>query len=130
MHRIMRAFEFEAAHFLPEHRGKCSEMHGHSYKVEVFILAHSVDAQGMVFDFGILKELWNIHIDPLVDHGVLNESLLFKGVYPTAENMARVFFDEISRLLSESPVRKDIWVEKVRVYEKIGFAWAEYERGK
>lgn len=68
---VVKTFTFEAAHFLPDHPGKCKDLHGHSYKVEVEFSGHIQRDTGMVADFDDIKRL----VDPIVqtfDHKLLN----------------------------------------------------------
>lgn len=79
---------FAAAHRLPEHKGKCSRLHGHTYTLEVTIQGEpkqSGPAGGMVMDFAELREqVTELVVKPL-DHQMLNE--LFEFV-PTTEAVA------------------------------------------
>lgn len=83
----MRTF-FAAAHYLPQHQGKCSRLHGHTYSLEVTVEGEpqqSGPATGMVMDFAELRD----QVDKLVvrhlDHQVLNDVLDF---LPTTEKVA------------------------------------------
>lgn len=87
---VTKQYRFEAAHFLPDHDGKCKRMHGHSYRVEVTVTGPVITEGpkvGMVMDFSDLDSL----MDPLialVDHQVLNEVLVGQYQPPSAENVA------------------------------------------
>lgn len=77
---VTKMFRFEAAHRLPNHDGKCRRPHGHSYKVEVSfygIVNEEPDypKEGMVIDFGEIKEIWN-EIVPFLDHQNLNDTMV------------------------------------------------------
>jgi 6-pyruvoyltetrahydropterin/6-carboxytetrahydropterin synthase len=64
---IVKEFEFHMAHRLPLHKGKCRFLHGHTYKLIVYI-DNEVNSEGMVIDFGDLKkEIERVVIDRL-DH--------------------------------------------------------------
>jgi 6-pyruvoyltetrahydropterin/6-carboxytetrahydropterin synthase len=80
---------FEASHVIPNHKGKCKNLHGHSYQVEVRLsgIHHSKD--GIFIDFGDIKQI----IDKF-DHSYLNDCFKF----PSAENLARYFALKILRL--------------------------------
>ena len=97
---ITRHFSFDAAHYLPGHDGKCQNLHGHTYKLEVTVGRESLieggSSDGMVMDFGTLKPIINkLIVDPL-DHQCLNELLPYR---PTAENMVNHFFDVLEPVL-------------------------------
>lgn len=75
---IGKTFTFDAAHQLPLHDGKCRNLHGHTYRVEVTVKSEVITTgskSGMVVDFGDIKAVWKEHIEPLVDHRFLNDSL-------------------------------------------------------
>jgi 6-pyruvoyltetrahydropterin/6-carboxytetrahydropterin synthase len=77
--RITKEFGFEMAHALMHHDGPCRHIHGHSYKLSVTIAGsvlsdRSSPKQGMVMDFGDLKQIVNEYIVKRLDHAlVLNE---------------------------------------------------------
>ena len=87
---ISKTFRFEASHQLINHDGKCSNPHGHSYEVSVAVEG-PVSAQkgdpkeGMVVDFSDIKDVWDEHLKPTLDHQDLNQHFLFPT---TAENIA------------------------------------------
>jgi len=86
---------FSAAHRLPEHEGKCSRLHGHTYALEVTVMGtpqESGPAHGMVMDFADLRERVNrIVVEPL-DHRLLNEMFDF---VPTVEALAAWAFTRL-----------------------------------
>jgi 6-pyruvoyltetrahydropterin/6-carboxytetrahydropterin synthase len=83
--RIRRSFEFEAAHHLPLHPGKCRSLHGHSYRLVVSV-ERSVDpVTGMALDFAELKAAVRDHVVDVLDHRLLNDIM----DNPTAEVIAR-----------------------------------------
>ena len=79
---ITKIFTFDAAHCLSWHQGKCKNLHGHTYKLEISIMG-SLDNNGVVMDFGDLKNIVNKKIIKKYDHTYLNEE--FEN--PTAELM-------------------------------------------
>jgi 6-pyruvoyltetrahydropterin/6-carboxytetrahydropterin synthase len=107
---------FAAAHQLRNYHGKCENLHGHNYKVQVTIEGEDLDQTGLVVDFVELKRLMNVIIDRL-DHTYLNEVPPFDVLNPSAENLAKLFCDEIAAGLAtrerECPVR----VASVKVWE-------------
>jgi 6-pyruvoyltetrahydropterin/6-carboxytetrahydropterin synthase len=81
---------FDAAHHLEGYEGKCARVHGHRWTVEAEVAGDTVDGIGMVHDFGELrKTLRSI----LPDHLDVNE--VYPDMNPTAENLARVFYDQM-----------------------------------
>lgn len=95
---VTKLFTFEAAHFLPDHTGKCRNVHGHSYTVEVTVRGPIVGGiarsdNGMVVDFGDISQAWKVVWDPRVDHRLLNDLVELNGHPPTAENLCMLFFE-------------------------------------
>jgi 6-pyruvoyltetrahydropterin/6-carboxytetrahydropterin synthase len=83
--KVIKSFEFEAAHMLPGYPGACSKLHGHSYKLQIGVKGNVEEATGMVMDFKELKEIVNDRIITPLDHAYLNDL----GFHmPTAENIA------------------------------------------
>ena len=83
--------KFDAAHNIPGHP-KCGRKHGHTYHVEVDFEAKHDDKTGMGADFHILKEIVRKEIVEPCDHNDLNNI----WEKPTAENMAKTFFEDIA----------------------------------
>lgn len=114
---ICKEFRFEAAHQLeglpPGHQ--CSRMHGHSYRVEVFIRGE-VDDVGMVIDFAKLAPFKRF-IDTNVDHRLLNDM----WPQPTAERIAEALYIAVAQLV---PLPPGVQVDAVRVWET-ATCWAE-----
>ena len=69
---ITKAFKFEAAHVLPMHPGKCSRVHGHSYRLEVTV-AGPIGDDGMVIDFDDFSERVHRAVIDRLDHRMLND---------------------------------------------------------
>lgn len=93
--QIRKQFSFEAAHVLPYHEGKCSRMHGHSYRLDVTLEgALQVDgpAAGMIVDFDTLARVVKAGVIGELDHRTLNELI----PNPTAENIARWIWRRIA----------------------------------
>jgi 6-pyruvoyltetrahydropterin/6-carboxytetrahydropterin synthase len=107
---------FAAGHALRGYRGKCEKVHGHNYKVEVTLEGEQLDETGLLVDFVELKR-WLRNVIERLDHRMLNEIPPFDRVNPTAENMARYFYEEISRALQESAGRDRVRVARVRIWE-------------
>jgi 6-pyruvoyltetrahydropterin/6-carboxytetrahydropterin synthase len=69
---ISRRFEFDAAHVLPWHPGKCSRLHGHTYRLEVTIEG-PLDENGVVLDFSDLDRAVRELVLERLDHVLLND---------------------------------------------------------
>ena len=84
--RISKEFRFESAHVLPHHPGKCSRLHGHSYRLEVTVagdLQASGSASGMILDFDELGRIVKTLVEDELDHRSLNDFI----PNPTSENI-------------------------------------------
>ena len=121
---ISRTFKFDAAHKLPHYDGKCQNLHGHTWKLEVKVTGEVVEEgpkQGMVVDFSDLKDLVNTIVLGSLDHHYLNDLL----ENPTAENLAL----EVALRLDEAfeAGGSTFELERVRVYEsEDSFAEVEF----
>jgi 6-pyruvoyltetrahydropterin/6-carboxytetrahydropterin synthase len=90
--------EFAAAHVLRGYAGACERIHGHTWKVEVEVVTHQLDALGMGIDTHELRDALGAIIGEL-DHRFLNEVSPFDEVNPTAENVAALVFGRLARTL-------------------------------
>ncbi len=106
---------FSAAHCIKGHPGRCAELHGHNYRVIVTVAGDELDEQGMIIDFGTLKEMCRLVIDPL-DHTFLNEAPAFAEANPTAENLARHIYRGVEGKLAGTGGRR-VRIDSVAVYE-------------
>jgi len=84
---------FAAGHALRGYRGKCENPHGHNYKVQITLAGDSLDPIGLLYDFKDLKAAMGEVVDRL-DHQYLNDIAPFQEQNPSAENMARYFYQE------------------------------------
>ena len=116
--------EFAAAHFLSHYRGKCENLHGHNYRVRVWVRGEGLDEGGMVADFGLLKQCLKCALEPL-DHHNLNDMAVFADD-PSAERIARYVFEQVERKLPDFSVDPGLlWA--VDVFET-PINMARYER--
>ena len=87
---------FEAAHHINDYPGKCARLHGHNWVVEAVVKGRELDELGMLVDFKDIKQTLKDILERF-DHHYLNELAPFKdGVNPTAENLARIIFEELA----------------------------------
>ena len=93
---------FSAGHALRGYRGKCENTHGHNYRVRVTVQGPQLDSIGLLCDFTQLKQVLRSLIGKL-DHQFINDLEAFRTVNPSAENMAKYFYDEITRQLNDLP---------------------------
>ncbi len=103
---------FAAAHNLLNYCGQCENLHGHNWKIEIYIQGHELDKSGMLIDFKILKEHTHAILDTL-DHTYLNELPIFTGKSPSSELIAEYIFIELEKRLAQFPVQ----VKKIVAWE-------------
>lgn len=87
---------FSAGHALRGYRGKCENPHGHNYKVRLTLEGPSLDRIGLLCDFVALKHSMRETLAAL-DHCYLNDRAPFDRLNPSAENLAKFFYDEAAR---------------------------------
>lgn len=118
--RVTRIFNFDMAHALPNYDGKCKNIHGHTYQLEVTVKGKTTPENdspknGMLIDFSILKELINKELNERWDHALILkegenielhqelkkqfERVFFVNYSPTTENLLCDFAQRISAIL-------------------------------
>ena len=112
MYEVTIIKSFSAAHLLAQIGGKCEELHGHNFKVEVTVAAPSLNKSGLLIDFRVVKKWLNEIMDQL-DHKHLNEQPYFAGINPSAENIAKYIYREIRLKADQAEVK----VARVKVWE-------------
>jgi 6-pyruvoyltetrahydropterin/6-carboxytetrahydropterin synthase len=105
---------FAAAHALRNYRGKCENVHGHNFRVQVTIEGDRLDDTGLLADFIDVKNLMRAVIERL-DHQFLNEIAPFDVTNPSAENIAEYFHREMTPGLAGTPV--PVRIREVKVWE-------------
>jgi 6-pyruvoyltetrahydropterin/6-carboxytetrahydropterin synthase len=115
MYQVTVEDSFAAGHFLRNYRGKCENPHGHNYKVRITLQGEELDKAGLLLDFKELKQVMKPVIDRL-DHQMINEVEPFTTINPSAENLAKYFFDETNRSLARRTDGR-VSVKDVTIYE-------------
>lgn len=127
---VVKQFVFDSAHFLTDYVGKCANMHGHTYKLEVGV-SGEVNDKGFIMDFGHLKQMVQPYID-MMDHNMLNEistqvkwgskSMNFP-TKSTAENMVMYLYHELVYQFRENNkapnggIDTDMQISFIRLWE-------------
>jgi 6-pyruvoyltetrahydropterin/6-carboxytetrahydropterin synthase len=93
---------FSSGHALRGYKGKCENVHGHNYKVRVTLEGPQLDSVGLLCDFTHLKRVIR-EIVGGVDHKFLNDMAPFDVINPSAENLAKYFYDETTRQMNAMP---------------------------
>jgi len=133
---ITKEIEIDLGHRVPNHKTKCRNLHGHRYKIEVgvddkVIVTPGTSDEGMVIDFSDLKQIMMEELDAKFDHGFVmyeedsfvnlflnlkveeNQKIIFVPFVPTAENLAKHWYQLIEPRLKE----KGIKISHVKVWE-------------
>jgi len=116
--KITKSFHFHAAHILKNHPGKCKNLHGHTYKLDVCVNGNIDKQSGMVMDFSELKTIVDSIIIRMVDHKFIgNGMIIIDGkeineifdFVVTAENLAKHFYSLLKEYLYGSLYSITIW---------------------
>jgi 6-pyruvoyltetrahydropterin/6-carboxytetrahydropterin synthase len=102
--KVTKIFTFDAAHFLPKYEGKCKNLHGHRWTLEVTIKGFVNRDTGMVMDFSQIKK----NVEPLInrlDHHLINDTL----ENPTAEELVKFFWRELRPAFGTKLYRIKVW---------------------
>lgn len=140
--RLTKIFHFDTGHALAGYDGKCRNVHGHSYTLEVTVMGEPIQDPnnvkfGMVIDFGDLKTLVKKNVIDDYDHAlVLNRNTSYKEIgdflierghhillvdfQPTGEMMIQ---DMAQRIAPHLP--SNISLHKLKLYET-GTSFAEW----
>ena len=121
MYELKIVSQFAAAHQLREHQGGCENLHGHNWKIEVFVKGEKLGKDGLLIDFRIIKNATKEVLEEL-DHTFLNELDNFKEQNPSSENIARYIFESLGRRIKDENVK----VSRVSAWESDS-ACATYE---
>ena len=112
MYELKIVSHMAAAHQLRNFHGKCENLHGHNWKIEVYVTGKDLEENGILVDFRQIKQATQEVINEL-DHRFLNDLQYFKEVNPSSENIARHIFDSVGKLLNNDRVR----VSRVTAWE-------------
>jgi len=125
MYELKVLSSFSSAHSLRGYNGKCENIHGHNWQVEVVVSSEFVNEIGLSIDIKVLKKYANQVIDDL-DHKFINELPYFKEFNPSAENIAKYIFENIAKLLRLNEKDK-IKIKRINVYETPSSMASYYE---
>ncbi len=112
MFEVSVEYSFAAGHALRGYKGKCENVHGHNYKVRVTVGGEQLDSVGLLMDFVELRGEIKALAERL-DHRFLNDLPPFDQLNPTAENLAKYFYD----MLATQARGQGLRVQAVTVWE-------------
>ncbi|HEY0828758.1 MAG TPA: 6-carboxytetrahydropterin synthase QueD [Bacilli bacterium] len=111
---VSKEFTFDSAHHLHCYDGKCRNLHGHTYRVQVIMLGQT-DHRGIVIDFADIKRIAKARIIDVLDHQYLNEVL--PSMNTTAENLVVWIYEQMEQGLMEEQLYPRIKLEEIRLWE-------------
>ncbi len=114
MYEVTIKKSFSAAHVLKEIGGKCEDLHGHNFLVEVTVAGNDLNGEEILIDFRDLKKWTNEILDHL-DHKYLNEVEFFKDINPSSERVAKLIYDLLTKRIQTLNV--GLTVSRVTVWE-------------
>ncbi|CAN5352389.1 MAG: 6-carboxytetrahydropterin synthase QueD [Pyrinomonadaceae bacterium] len=113
MFEVMIERNFSSAHQLRGYKGKCENLHGHNYRIEIFARGRELDKIGLLVDFVELKTAAD-EVVQYLDHRNINELPPFdEELNPSAENLARYILERVAARVGDARVQ----IYKVRCYE-------------
>ena len=112
MFKLIVKKEFSSAHILHGHPGNCKRMHGHNWLVEAEVQGNNINEIGMVIDFKAIKNNLKTIISKL-DHQFLNDLEPFINNNPTAENISKYIYKELSKNINTDNIK----VSEIKLWE-------------
>ena len=112
MYELKVVTKFAAAHQLTMVGTKCENLHGHNWKIEVYVSGEKTDDAGVLMDFGIIKKQVR-EIMSMLDHKYLNELVYFQQGQPSSENIAYFVATELQKRIDNQAVS----ISKVTAWE-------------
>ncbi len=123
MYKLMIETSFASAHQLRGYNGKCENLHGHNWKVQVYVTAEKLNEIDIAIDFHDLKRITN-EIVAQLDHKFLNDIFPFTEKNPSSENIARWIFESLKKKLTDY---SNVKVSAVTVWESETASATYYE---
>ena len=112
MFKLIVKKEFSSAHILYGHPGDCKRMHGHNWLVEAEVQGNNINEIGMVIDFKDIKNNLKTIVSKL-DHQFLNDLEPFMNDNPTAENISKYIYKELSKNINTDNIK----VSEIKLWE-------------
>ena len=122
MYELKIETKFAAAHQLRNYGGRCERLHGHNWRVEVFIAAENLNEIGLAMDFKELKDAANEQL-AVLEHAFLNEVFPFTEINPSSENIAKWLYESLSKKINSDSVQ----VSMITVWESDNACASYYE---
>lgn len=123
MYKLMIETSFSSAHQLRGYKGKCENLHGHNWMVQVYVASNVLNEIDLVIDFHDIKSMTNEIISKL-DHTLINNVFPFTEKNPSSENIARWIFESLKEKMAK---HSGIKVSEVTVWESPTASASYYE---
>ncbi len=122
MYELLIETRFSSAHQLRGYKGRCENLHGHNWKVQVTVTAERLNEIGLAMDFHEIKAHTH-EVVSMLDHGMLNDIFPFTEINPSSENIAKWIYESLKKKLE----REGIEVSAVTVWESDTASATYYE---
>ncbi len=122
MYDLQIEAQFSAAHQLRGYKGKCENLHGHNWRIQITVSSDKLNDIGIVIDFHDLKAMASEAISSL-DHSFLNEVFPFTEINPSSENIARWIHESLKKKIEAM----DCNISSVTVWENETASATYYE---
>lgn len=122
MYELAIEVGFAAAHQLRGYKGKCENLHGHNWRVQISVSAERLNELDIAIDFHDLKKIAQEVVTPL-DHAFLNDIFPFTEKNPSSENIAKWIFDSLKKKINNGNLR----TAAVTVWESESASASYYE---
>lgn len=116
MFEVTVEHSFAAGHSLREYKGKCENVHGHNYRVQVTIEGEQLNRIGLLVDFVELKRAVR-QVAERLDHQWINDLEPFTTLNPSAENIAKYIYDEVKAALELTSSANNVRIARVKLWE-------------
>ena len=103
MFELKTIFSFGSAHQLRNYNGKCEHLHGHNWKIEVYVKGDKLDDNGLLIDFTEIKRVTREILED-IDHKFLNELEYFTEINPSSENIAKYIYERTSTQINDNRI--------------------------
>src|SRR4029078_1974164 len=107
---------FAAGHALREYKGKCENVHGHNYRVQITVEGERLNRIGLLVDFVELKRAVR-EVVAILDHQFINDLEPFTVINPSAENIAKYFYDQVSARMGAPDTEAPARIAQIKIWE-------------
>ena len=112
MYELKVITDFSAAHQLNNFRGACENLHGHNWRIEVYVISDTLNEVGVAIDFSTLKKYVK-DVVGMLDHKFLNDLEPFRNQNPSSENIAKYVAEQLALSLQAPEIK----VSRVTAWE-------------